>query len=70
MTANHKIGLFFVLNSFFLIVLFALYYSGANSLTIGTYTIIMFIASSIYIVKIIPKQNSRWMSRLTQPFYQ
>ena len=57
MKGNNKIGLFFSLNSLFLMVLLALYYSGANSLIIGTYTIIMIIATSTAYFKLIIKPN-------------
>ena len=59
MKGNDKIGLFLSLNSLFLMVLLALYYSGANSLIIGTYTIIIFITTSIALLKIIIKPNKR-----------
>ena len=51
--------LIMVLSSLYLLVLPVLYYSGANSLIVGTYTIIMFIVLSILTVKMITQQNSR-----------
>ena len=55
MKVNNKIALFLSLNSLFLMVLLALYYSGAKSLIIGTYTIIIFIATSTAYFEIIAK---------------
>lgn len=57
MKGNNKIGLFLSLNSLLLMVLLVLYYSGANSLIIGTYTIIMIIVTSTAYFKIITKRN-------------
>ena len=55
-----KIGLLIIaLNSFSLIVLLSLNNNGANSLIIGTYTIIMFIVLSTLTVKMITQQNIR-----------
>lgn len=48
-----------ILSSLYLLFLPVLYYSGANSLIVGTYTIIMFIVLSILTVKMITQQNSR-----------
>lgn len=56
---DRKIGFFIILNSFSLIALLALYYGGANSLFIGSYTIIMFIVTSTVFLKIFTKQSSR-----------
>ena len=54
---THKIGLFVILNSLSLTVLLALYYSGANSLITGTYTIAMFVITSTALVKIVTKPS-------------
>ena len=51
--------LIMVLSSLYLLVLPVLYYSGANSLIVGTYTIIMFIVLAMLTVKMITQQNSR-----------
>jgi len=56
---GRKIRLFMILNSFSLIALITLYYGGANSLFIGSFTIIMFIVTSIVFLKIFIKQSSR-----------
>ena len=42
-----------------LVVLPALYYSGANSLIVGTYTLIMFIVLSTLTISMIKQQNRR-----------
>ena len=42
-----------------LVVLPALYYSGANSLIVGTYTIIMFIVLSTLTISMIKQQSCR-----------
>ena len=57
MKGNNKTGLFVSLNSLFLMVLLSLYYSGANSFIIGTYTIFMFIVTSTVFFKMIIKPN-------------
>lgn len=46
-----------------LVILPTLYYSGANSLIVGTYTIIMFIVLSMLTVQMITQQNSRKSTR-------
>ncbi|MBD8035858.1 hypothetical protein H9635_03830 [Solibacillus sp. A46] len=48
-----------VLSSFSSLVLPALYYSGVNSLIVGTYTIIMFIVLSTLTISMIKQQNSK-----------
>jgi hypothetical protein len=55
--------LIMVLSSLYLLFFPVLYYSGANSLIVGTYTIIMFIVLSILTVKMITQQNSRNSTR-------
>ena len=48
-----------VLSSLYMLGLPALYFSGANSLVVGTYTIIMFIVLSILTVKMVTQQKGR-----------
>lgn len=48
-----------VLSSFSLLVLPTLYYSGANSLMLGTYTIIMFTILSTFTINMIRQHYSR-----------
>ncbi len=48
-----------VLSSFSLLLLPTLYYSGANSLILGTYTIIMFIILSTLTINMIRHHYSR-----------
>ncbi len=60
MTRNQKNEVpIVVLSSFSILVLPALYYSGVNSLIVGTYTIIMFIILSTLTISMIKQQNSR-----------
>jgi len=60
MARNQKNEVLIVgLSSFSLLVLPALYYSGANSLIVGTYTIIMFIVLSTLTISMIKQQNRR-----------
>ena len=60
MNKSQKIGLLIVaLNSLSLIVLLSLNNNGANSLIIGTHTIIMFIVLSTLTIKMITQQKIR-----------
>ena len=60
MARNQKNEVLIVgLSSFSLLVLPALYYSRANSLIVGTYTIIMFIVLSTLTISMIKQQNRR-----------